>query len=154
MVKLPETILVAAVLLAPRHPMHTSSAEVRQERPGAQVEIAIRVFADDLATAVPRADAPGGGADSAVAAYVRDAFAITDRNGRQVSLRWQRMDRAGDVLVVRLTAEPRGGLRGAAVVHGVLLERFDDQVNVVRAAYEGRTATFLFVPGDGAKRLP
>lgn len=147
-------MLLAAALLAPRHPMHTSAAEVMQERPGAPVEIAIRVFADDLAAVVPHADVPGAGADSAVAAYVRDAFAITDRNDRPVSLRWQRMDRAGDLLVVRLTAEPRGGLRGAALAHGVLLERFDDQVNVVRAAYEGRTTTFLFVPGDGAKRLP
>ena len=47
-----------------------------------------------------------------------------------------------------------GGLAGARVTSLVLCERFEDQVNVVRAAYAGRTTTLLFTRGETAKALP
>ncbi len=37
---------------------------------------------------------------------------------------------------------------------GLLTERFDDQINIVRATYDGRTTTLLFTPGDAPKVLP
>jgi hypothetical protein len=40
------------------------------------------------------------------------------------------------------------------VASRVLTERFEDQVNVVRAICDGRSATLIFVPGDGLKSLP
>jgi hypothetical protein len=133
-----------------RHPMHTSVAEVRQA--AGRVEVTIRIFPDDLAAAVPRA--PGADADSALASYVLPRFAVAGRDGRAIGLRWIGMERVGDVVRLQLEGDVESGLDGATISHGLLLERFPDQVNVVRAIYGGHTATLIFVPGDAAKRLP
>jgi hypothetical protein len=130
------------VLLAPvsRHPMHTSSAELMYERDS--VRVAIRVFADDIA------------AVGAVRPYLGERFGIVDRRGQAVRLEWAGSEVAGDVLTVRMRGRVAGGLSGAEVSNRVLTDRFADQVNVVRAAYDRRAVTLIFTRGDGPKALP
>jgi len=148
---MPWLAIVLGGLTAPRgHPMHTSAAEIREV--SGRVVVTIRVFPDDLNTAVPGASA--GRADSALAGYVQRTFEIAGRDGRAVPLLWEGLDRAGDVLEIRLESGAAVALSGTAVRHGLLLDRFPDQVNVVRATYGTRTATLLFMRGDEAKRLP
>jgi hypothetical protein len=130
--------------------MHTSVAELREASD--RLEISIRVFPDDMDSAVPGAATPDG--DSALASYVLRVFSITGRDGRFMPLQWKGAIRQGDVLLLRLEAPAETALAGAMVSHALLLDRFPDQVNVVRATYEGRTATLLFLPGDVAKKLP
>jgi hypothetical protein len=133
-----------------RHPMHTSVAEVREA--AGRVEVTIRVFPDDLEAAVPGAAKADAG--SSLADYVLGTFAIAGRDGQPVPLRWRGVEHVGDVLRLRLEGGSRASLAGAAISHGLLLEHFPDQVNVVRATYDGHTATLLFLPGDAPKRLP
>jgi uncharacterized protein DUF6702 len=130
------------VLLAPpsRHPMHTSSAELVHEADS--VRVAIRVFADDIATV------------GAVRSYLGDRFGIVDRSGQGVRLEWSGSEIAGDVLTIRMRGRVAGGLSGAKVNNQVLTDRFADQVNVVRAAYDRRAVTLIFTRGDGPKALP
>jgi hypothetical protein len=56
--------------------------------------------------------------------------------------------------VLRLRADAPRGLAGVRVRHTLLCERFNDQVNIVRATYGGRSATLFFTRGDEAKALP
>jgi hypothetical protein len=144
-------VALAALLLTGRHPMHTSTAELRQEQPHGAVSVTVRLFLDDLQGAVPGAGQVG--TDSALAAYVRSRFVLADPGGRPAALRFTDAAPAGDVIVVRLVSE-EVELSGARVSHALLSERFADQVNVVRATYAGRNATLLFLPGDAVKRLP
>lgn len=132
--------LVALLVPAAGHPTHTASAELVQEADS--VRVAIRVFADDIA--------PVG----AVRPYLGDRFGIVDRGGKAVRLVWAGAEAAGDVLTIRLRGRIAGGLSGAKVSNRVLTDRFTDQVNVVRAAYDRRTATLIFTRGDGPKALP
>jgi hypothetical protein len=132
--------LAALLIPAAGHPMHTSSAELVQEEDS--VRLAIRVFADDIATV------------GAVRAYLSGHFGIVDRSGADVRLEWAGSEEAGDVLTIRLRGRVIGGLSGARVINRVLTDRFDDQVNVVRAAYDGRATTLIFTRGDGPKGLP
>jgi hypothetical protein len=53
--------------------MHTSVAELRYDRTAREAMVAIRVYSDDLAGAVPGANRAV--ADSALARYVRGGFA-------------------------------------------------------------------------------
>jgi uncharacterized protein DUF6702 len=150
-VVIPWLAIVLCGLAAPRgHPVHSSAAEIREV--SGRIVVTIRVFPDDLNTAVPGASA--GHADSALADYVQRTFEIAGRDGRAVPLRWEGLDRAGDVLEMRLESGADVTLSGTTVRHGLLLERFPDQVNVVRASYGPHTATLLFMRGDDAKRLP
>ncbi len=135
------------------HPMHTAVVEIAYQATGGLAAIQIRVFRDDFGAAVALvpSEAP---ADSAMARYVRGAFHLTDRAGRTLPLRWDGVEQSGDVMVLRLTAAAPEGLHGAQVLSALLCERFEDQVNIVRALYEGRTSTLLFTRGDRAKALP
>jgi hypothetical protein len=146
--------LLALALAGGRaHPMHTTVTEVVQEDARGDVSIQVRVYVDDLEAAVSR---PAGtsAADSALARYLRATFALADRTGRPVRLTWAGAEPTGDVILLRLRGEVPGGLAGARVTSLVLCERFEDQVNVVRAEYAGRTTTLLFTRGETAKALP
>ena len=149
MVSLP---LAALLLALAGHPMHTSVAEIGHDRSTGEVRVAIRLYSDDLADAVPAALVPG--ADSALARYTRVRFLLADRTGRPVALTWAGSERAGDAVVLRLRGHLPGGLRGTRVVSRLLHERFLDQVNVVRVSEGGRTATLLFLRGDESRALP
>jgi hypothetical protein len=161
--------LLALALAGGRaHPMHTTVTEVVQEDAVGHASIQVRVYLDDFQAALPpptgtaRADpaAANSGAvnsaaaDSAMARYLRATFALADRTGRPVRLAWAGAERTGDVILLRLRGEVPGGLAGARVTSLVLCERFEDQVNVVRAEYAGRTTTLLFTRGETAKVLP
>jgi hypothetical protein len=135
------------------HPMHTAVAEVVQEDARGAAMVRIRVFADDLESALPL-PADAAAADSAMARYLRGTFALADRLGRPVRLAWAGAERTGDVILLRLRGEVPGGLPGARVTSLVLCERFPDQVNIVRAVYRGRATTLLFTRGEAAKSLP
>ena len=135
------------------HPMHSAVTEIEQQDAGGTIEVRVKVFADDLATAVPLPPDPAA-ADSARARYLRGTFALVDRSGRPVRLAWVGSEPSGDAVTLRLRGEVRGGLAGARVTSLVLCERFEDEVNVVRAAYGGRTETLLFTRGESSKALP
>jgi hypothetical protein len=153
-VALLSTGMLALALAAGRaHPMHTAVAELVQEDPRGQATISLRVFADDFQAAVPPSP-DGAAADSAMARYLRGSFALADRAGRPVRLAWVGAEREGDVIVLRLRGEVPGGLSGARVTSLVLCDRFEDQVNIVRAVYGSRTATLLFMRGEASKALP
>jgi len=133
--------------------MHTAVAELTQQDARGTTQVQIKVFEDDLRAAVPLAP-DAAQADSAMARYLRGAFALADRSGRPVRLAWVGAERAGDVVLLRLRATVAGGLAGARITSLVLCERFEDEVNVVRAAYDGRTETLLFTRGESSKALP
>jgi hypothetical protein len=71
-----------------------------------------------------------------------------------VPLSWVGAERTGDVILLRLRGQVAGGLAGARVTNLVLCDRYEDEVNVVRATYRGRTETLLFSRGGSAKALP
>ena len=153
------TALLALALVGGRaHPMHTAVTEVVQEDAGGRTSIQVRVYVDDLQAAVSLPAIPAGtdsaAIDSMMARYLRATFALADRTGRPVRLAWVGAEQAGDVILLRLRGEVPGGLAGARVTSLVLCERFEDQVNVVRAEYAGRTTTLLFTRGETAKALP
>lgn len=147
-------LLIAAHPVRSAHPMHTAVAELEQVDARGATVVQLRLFADDLIGAVPASAGPRSQADSAIARYLRGSFAIADRSGRPVRLIWDGAERSGDVVLLRLRGRVPGGLAGARVTSLMLCERFADQVNVVRATYEGRAETMLFTRGEQSKTLP
>jgi len=146
-------LLVVALSGAGAHPMHTAVTELAQQDARGTTVVQIKLFADDLRAAVALPH-DAGAADSAMARYLRGTFALVDRRGRPVRLAWAGAERTGDVILLRLRGEVAGGLAGARVTSLVLCERFEDEVNVVRASYAGRTETLLFTRGESSKALP
>jgi hypothetical protein len=132
------------------HPLHTSVSEVTADGRGS-VQVAIRLYADDLRSATGAAE--GLPSDSTVARYVRGRFALRDGRDRPIPLRWDGLIPHDDAVVIRLQGTLSGGLVGARVADLLLTERFRDQVNVVRASWPGGSATLLFTHGDLGKAV-
>ncbi len=152
MISPPQAVLALA-LVGASHPMHTAVTEVVQDDARGGATVQIRVFADDFQAALPL-PADSAAADSTMARYLRGTFALADHAGRPVRLAWAGAERTGDVILLRLHGEVPGGLAGARVTSLVLCERFEDQVNIVRATYGGRSTTLLFTRGETSKALP
>ncbi|HUR95190.1 MAG TPA: DUF6702 family protein [Gemmatimonadales bacterium] len=151
---MPWSVLLALSLGAGRaHPMHTTVTELDQPDRAGTATIRVRVFADDFEAAVALPADPAA-ADTAMARYLRGTLALADRTGRPVRLTWAGAERSGDVVLLRLTGYVPAGLAGARIASLVLCERFADQINIVRATYDGRVATLLFTRGEVSKALP
>jgi hypothetical protein len=146
-------VVAALLLVGARHPMHTAVTEITHSAGAPTMGIHIRVFADDFG-AVAAGEPGSATTDSVMSRYVRGRLAIADASGRPVALKWVGARREGDVILLTLDAPATARLRGVRMLSGLLSERFEDQINIVRATYDGRTTTLLFMPGDGPKVLP
>ncbi len=135
------------------HPLHSALAEIEYHAESGSVLIRVRAFRDDLAAATS-GSSDSLPADSVLSRYVRERLTLSDSKDQQLSLRWQGAHQEGDMVQLELRADLGGGLRHARIRAGLLCERFPDQVNIVRASYDGRTVTLLFTAGDSAKSLP
>ena len=132
-------------LLCARHPIHTRTAAIAL-RPGSDTaEVILRAFADDF---------PPGTSRPAIDAYLAARFRIITPDGRPIPLRIESVRVEGLAVVTALTGFAPHGLSGHRIWHGVLSERFPDQVNLVQARYGGRSVTLLFTASDSAKPLP
>lgn len=146
-------LLVIAAWLS--HPLHTSLAEVRYDAGGSAVEISLRVFAEDFADAVrtsqrlAQATAVG---EAATMAYVARTFVLMSGDGKRVPLAWCGVRREGDLSWICLRGRSSGA-KDLRLTNRVLVERFDDQVNIVQVEVDGRRTSYLFTARDGARPL-
>lgn len=139
------TIQMLLTMVVARHPIHSSSASIATAPGAPTAAIVLRAFADDF---------PPGTNPAAIEKYLAQRFQITDRDGKPVALRLVSVRTEGLVIIASLTASMPRGLAGSRIWHGVLSERFSDQVNIVQARYSGRSVSLLFTASDSAKPLP
>lgn len=136
--------LLAFLLAAPAsaHPVHTSLAEADYRPDTATLEVAVRVFADDFATALAAhagrqlslEHTPPAELDPLIQAYLAANFTVRSADGVAQPLRWvgrefDHADRATQRLWLYFTAPLPGGPAGARLRHALLLETFRDQRN-------------------------
>ena len=150
------TLLLAASLatspyVATAHPLHTTMAEVSIDRARSTVRIVVRVFADDLATALEAAGRSGSW-ETRAAAYVGRAVSIVDESRRPVAMRDCGTRRQGDLLWLCAEAAVRS-IRKLALRDQMLCELFADQINVVRVTEGGSTRSVLFTRGEREKPI-
>lgn len=148
---------IGALAMAP-HPLHTTLTVFTVQADGSMA-ISVRAFADDFGAAVrlhsgDRAATRALPTDQAIESYARATLRMTDGSGRPVALTWCGARHEGDLvwlcLAVPAAARP-GQLR---LRDALLVERFDDQVNIVQVLRASSRATMLFTKADGAKPLP
>ena len=133
------------LLLGARHPIHSSSASLTLDGAGRSVTVVLRVFSEDF---------PPGPNSEAAERYLATRFVLSTATGRPLPLQLESLTATGAVLVIRLTGSFPEGTRGLRIWHGVLTERFSDQVNLVQASNGGRKTSLLFTAHDGPRPLP
>ncbi len=153
-------LLIAAAALArgaSAHPLHTTLTELSYG-PEGRIELRIRAFVDDFSRVVGRVarsrEQAGLSRIGSTAAYLAWAVRLRDSDGGVVALRPVGMRREGDVFWICLRGSAPAGIAGGAVRNSLLFDLYDDQVNLLRASYAGRTESLLFTRREVFRRLP
>jgi hypothetical protein len=141
------------------HPLHTTITTITYDAASHQATVTVRVFANDLGTAITRRAhgrflASVRTSDSSSFAYLASVFTAVGPDGHALPMQWCGSHLTGDLLWACLRVTMPGGLSGVRIRNQALIELFDDQVNVVMAEYGGRRESLLFTKGDAAKPLP
>jgi hypothetical protein len=155
--------LGAFLAAAQAHPIHTSLAEADYNHTSRKLEIALRVFADDLEAALGERTqtrirflkTPPAEFVPALRAYLAERFVVRAADGRTVPPEWigHSLKDAANELWVFFELTLPAGLEGATVHHAVLAERFSDQLNTVQLRDAERRTTLVFLPSHGPKSI-
>ena len=137
--------LVVALTLGVSHPMHSSLTTVAWRQETRTLEVAVRIFTQDLQDALARRT-------GTACAYAQTVLTLRDAAGRAVPIDRCSLERQGDVTWIRLSAMP-GDPNGLHLSNTLLFDRFEDQINIVQSSIGGRARTVLFTRGDGPKAL-
>jgi hypothetical protein len=135
-------LLFGALLAISPHPIHTTVLELKWDTRTNAIQGTLRVFEDDLLTA----SKPGS-----VAAYVLRNVELT-AGGKPSTLETCGERRAGDAVLICLrgTAATSAAWR---IRNTLLMERYEDQVNVVRVD-TGKPKTLLLTNRASSQSIP
>lgn len=138
-------ILAASLLGLAAHPIHASSALLELHSGAGAARITLRAYADDF---------PPGNDPTAARTYLATHFRVWSAGGELLPLSTPTVSVEGPMVVLQFEVEAADGLRGMLIWHGVLFERFSDQVNLIQIRSDGRVSILLFTPGDRSKPVP
>ncbi len=146
------------------HKFHVSVTQIEYNLKAQSAEITIRVFADDLETALSqhakrrvKLDPATANKDKQVGetvlAYLRGSFALKGKTGRPVKLNWVGMEWQADMFWLYVEGKLPNGLEGAQLRNKVFQELFEDQVNIVNSKIDGKQIGLMFDTKDDFKLI-
>jgi hypothetical protein len=141
-------VAYALAAAAALHPIHSSLTELTYDSRAGMATIAIRVYADDVQTAL------GAAWRDRLPAYVARTFTVRTADGQPLPLTPCGVTVADGLIRACMRASVPHRIDGLHVDNRLLIERFADQVNIVKATYGGRSRTIVFSAGTGERVLP
>jgi hypothetical protein len=155
------TVLAIAFALlgaAAPHPIHSTLAEISYDAAARRATVRVRAFADDFGTATERwgRSRPRKAvmsSDSLSFEYLSHAISLETAPGQFSALEWCGVEKTGAVLWLCLRAKLDHGLEGVRVADRVLVDLFDDEINIVQIESAGKKASAVFTRKDAGKIL-
>lgn len=142
------------------HPFHTSLAEAEWNREKSQLEIALRVDANDLEQALRKRSGAtlvleNATAERSLEGYVRQIWHVRGADGTEAVLSWVGYEVEGPHAWLYFAVPLPMGWTGATVTHRLLLEENAEQSNllVVREAVRGTRCSLRFHREQPTQRL-
>lgn len=142
------------------HKFHASLTQIEVNAKAETVEVAIRVFVDDLEEALTRRTRrrirleTASGLDALALDYVQSSLKLETPEGEGLAFRWIGKELSVDVVWLYVEASHAGRIDGGRIENALFFELFDDQVNTVNFKDGKRRATLTFSTGDGPKSIP
>ncbi|MCC3157281.1 hypothetical protein LJ737_08525 [Hymenobacter sp. 15J16-1T3B] len=154
-------LLLALATAAWAHAYHASIMEARLNAKTQQLEVALKVFSDDLETALsagqPRhlslSEMAPAQLTPLLATYVRRTVAIGTRPGEALPITYIGQQTEKDAQWLYFSVKLPAAARGLNLRHRLLLEQFPDQMNVVNLEAAGKKQSALFREGNEEQRL-
>ncbi len=143
------TALLSARSLA-RHDFHTSLTQMQFNPKEKAFEISVRLFTDDLEKALSRESgqkiqiSPKPDTDPLIEKYLRKHFSLIDTRKQRRTFTYVGHEAEGDANWVYLEMPVDGALKTAEMQQDILMDLFDDQVNLVNLQVNGERKTYVF----------
>ena len=141
------------------HDFHTSLTEMHYNAKDRAFEISIRVFTDDLETALARANngqkirVDAATADPLIERYIRSKFWFTGPDKQRRVLDYIGHETEGEAQWIYLEMPFSEPFRGGLLQQNVLTEVFADQTNLVNLRIGGQKKTFVFRQNQSVQAL-
>lgn len=155
---------MAALLLAQpasAHDYHASITDIKYNPNTQNLEVAVKVFMDDLENALSRQaktkvvyNSSSGEVQKYIADYLQKTLSFELEKGKPLKSRL--LGSEEDVDVVWMYVEvpvQKGTLAQLYVKNAILTDLFTDQMNIVNVNYKGETESVLMQRGDVTKKL-
>ncbi len=137
------------------HEFHASVTQMQYNTKEQAFEISVRIFTDDFEKALSVASgskvvlntSPGGITDkndSLIEKYIRTHFAYTSNQKQTKAIKYVGHETEADANWLYLEMPCSEPFKGGLLKQNVLMELFDDQVNMVNVQYQGQKKTFVF----------
>lgn len=146
--------LIFTLLVAPsvRHDFHTSLTEMRVNAKEKTVEVTVRVFTDDIETALTKANngqrvrlEMKDNAGPLIERYLKQHFVLTNAKGQRRPYQFLGKEFEADATWLYLEIPLTEPLPGVILQNDVFFDLFDDQTNLVNVFYGGdEKRSFLF----------
>ncbi len=133
------------------HDFHSSITELEFNTASGKYEVAIRVFTDDLETAINAQHKgaklvvdKGTGADVHIGSYMQKAFTIMDKGQKPRPASFIGKELDGEVTWVYMEVEGVTNPQEIIIFNAILIDTFEDQKNIVNCKIKGAKKSFLF----------
>lgn len=144
----------------PSHAFHTSLAQVTYDAKNKSFEIIIRLFIDDLESALQKETGntsikldENDKNDPLLEKYVQKHFGMFNKNSKRVAQKYIGKEFDVDVMWIYLEIPFSESLNGSLLHNSILLDEYNDQVNMVNIIYQGKKNTLLFKQGAEQQKL-
>ncbi len=155
--KLIHPLLAAAIVVAfcgarplSLHDFHTSLTQMQFNPKEKGFEVSIRVFTDDLEKALSAESGQKvqvlakANIDPILEKYIRKHFSLTDTRKQRRAFTYVGHEAEGDANWIYLELPIDGSAKTVDMQQDVLMELFDDQVNLVNTQVNGQRKTYVF----------
>ncbi len=152
--------LIALTAARPVHEYHISVTKLNFNSEQKTLEISIRAFTDDLEKGLSMANDKrrimlrnGDDNGPLVEKYLRKHFALADPNRKLQPIQYIGKEAEADATWLYLEVPFSGNPEGWVMKNEMLMEAFDDQVNMVNAKWGDDRKTYLFKKGKSVQAL-
>ena len=134
----------------PIHAFHTSIAQVRYDVKSKVLEVSLRIFTDDLETALSKENNrkvildETSQHDRLIENYLKKQFGFINQNGERKGMNFIGKESEVDATWLYLEIPCLESPNGLTLRNALLTELFDDQVNMVNLTYLSTKKTYLF----------
>jgi len=147
MMKLFSVAFALTALLGIEHDFHVSISQMEHNVSSGRIEVAVKVFTDDLEEALARKGLRKAGIGTAsehdsaqvfIARYLYEKIRVRN-DGKALTFVYLGSEQAADATWCYLESEPVESLGRLRVSNTLLHEVFDDQVNIIHFKRDGKT---------------
>ncbi|HRJ29351.1 MAG TPA: hypothetical protein PLV21_00675 [Cyclobacteriaceae bacterium] len=149
-------------LWAPAHPIHISVTEIEFDEKEKELEIVMRIFADDLETSIRKArnepeldllhPPTNTTTDELAKEYILKRFQVTLGDKVQ-RLNYLGSEFDGEALVFYIQVSQVKNFKAVTIMNSVILETYDDQSNIVHVTVSGKTKSLRLMRNNPSGTL-